>query len=70
MLAIPINSLFKITLYMNTALKVAIISHDIAWEDKDDNLITIAELLHKVDKDTDVVVLPELFSTGFVSSVE
>ncbi len=51
-------------------LKVAIIAHDIAWGDKDENIITVAELLNRVDKDTDVVVLPELFCTGFVSDLE
>lgn len=51
-------------------LKVAVVSHDISWGDKEENFITIAELLNRVDKDTDVVVLPELFSTGFVSSIE
>ena len=51
-------------------LKVAIVAHDIAWGDKEENIITVAELLNRVDKDTDVVVLPELFSTGFVSQLE
>ncbi len=53
-----------------TQLKVAIISHDITWGDKEDNIITVAEHLSKIDPDTDVVVLPELFSTGFVSTTE
>lgn len=51
-------------------LKVAVVSHDISWGDKEENFITIAELLNRVDRDADVVVLPELFSTGFVSSIE
>ena len=55
---------------INAKLKVAVISHDITWGDKDDNIITVAELLNQVAKDTDVVVLPELFSTGFISATE
>ncbi len=51
-------------------MKVAIISHEIAWGDKDENIITIADLLNRVDKDCDLVVLPELFSTGYISSTE
>ena len=51
-------------------MKVAVISHDIAWGDKDENIITIAELLNRVEKDCDLVVLPELFSTGHVADIE
>ncbi len=51
-------------------LKIAIISHDIVWSDKEKNLTTVAELLNHVDNDTDIVVLPELFSTGFISDNE
>lgn len=51
---------------INDKLKVAVISHDIAWGDKEENLICVAELLNRVDKDTDLVILPELFSTGYV----
>ena len=51
-------------------LKIAIVSHNIAWGDKEENIITVAELLNRVDKDTDIVVLPELFSTGFMPSLE
>ena len=51
-------------------LKVAVVSHDIAWGDKEENIISVAELLNRVDKDTDIVVLPELFSTGFMPSLE
>lgn len=51
-------------------MKVAIISHEIAWADKEENIITIAELLNRVDKNCDIVILPELFSTGYLSSTE
>ncbi len=48
-------------------MKIAIIEHDIACGEKEENLITVAERLSRVEKDTDIVVLPELFSTGFIS---
>lgn len=51
-------------------LKIATISHDIVWSDKSENIITVAELLNRVDCDTDIVVLPELFCTGFISTAE
>ena len=41
-------------------LKVAVVSHDIAWGDKEENIISVAELLNRVDKDTDIVVNSEL----------
>lgn len=50
-------------------LKVAIVSNDIAWGDKEENIITVAELLNRVDKDVDLVVLPELFCTGFMPTL-
>lgn len=51
----------------NNNLKVAIIPYDITWGDKEENLLSVAELLRKIDKDTDLVVLPEMFSTGFIT---
>lgn len=51
-------------------MKVAIVSHEIAWADKEENILTIADLLNRVDKNCDLVVLPELFNTGYLSSSE
>lgn len=43
---------------------------DIAWGQKEENLISTAEKLRHVHHDTDVVVLPETFTTGFVRKRE
>ncbi len=51
-------------------LKIAAPRHDIVAADVHENLITAAATLNHVDRDTDVVVLPELFSTGFVANPE
>ena len=51
-------------------LKIAAIAHDVVWADKDENIITVAELLNKVERDTDIVVLPEMFSTGTIFNIE
>lgn len=51
-------------------MKVAIVSHDIAWRDIEENVITVADLLNRVDRDCDIVVLPELFTTGNILSKE
>ena len=47
-------------------LKIAVVQQDIAWADKEENLISTASNLNRVAPDTDLVVLPELFTTGFV----
>lgn len=39
---------------------------DISWGNKEENLISTAEKLRFVHPDTDVVVLPETFTTGYV----
>lgn len=43
---------------------------DIHWEDKEYNLKRVAELMDKVHPETDLVVLPETFSTGFPARVD
>lgn len=48
-------------------LKVSIIPHDIVWGDKTENLLSIEHLLSKIDKNVDVVILPELFTTGLLT---
>lgn len=50
----------------DNVLKVAVIAYDIAWGDKEENLLSVATLLERVEHGTDIVVLPELFSTGYV----
>ena len=49
-------------------LKVAVLPLNITWADIDENLYATSKLLSKVDKDTDIVVLPELFTTGFINT--
>lgn len=52
---------------MENQLKVAIIPLDIAWGDRDENLYNASQIIDRLPKDVDVIVLPELFSTGFVT---
>lgn len=51
-------------------LNVAIISLDIAWCDPDENRYNIEQAVSKLPDDTDLVVLPELFNTGYVNRPE
>lgn len=46
-------------------LHIALFQIDLAWEDPSANLIKIDQLLQGVSKNTDIVFLPEMFSTGF-----
>ncbi len=48
-------------------LQIAAIPLDIALGDKEANLRAVEQAVEGLDPSTDLVVLPELFSTGFVS---
>ena len=46
-------------------LKISIVQTDIAWENKQENLRMLREKLHALRGTTEIVVLPEMLSTGF-----
>lgn len=48
-------------------LKVCLFPMNIAWDDKEKNLKTLEDTLARVHPETDLLVLPETFSTGFPS---
>ena len=49
---------------MRGDLKITIVQADLSWEDKKGNLLHFDQLLQQVDS-TDLILLPEMFSTGF-----
>ena len=49
-------------------LNIALLPMQIAWGDKEKNLATLAEEAANVHPLTDLLVLPEMFSTGFLTS--
>lgn len=51
-------------------LKIAIIQTHIYWEDVDANLAHFSTLLETVKVDSDLIMLPEMFATGFSMSPE
>ncbi len=51
-------------------LKIHYIEFDICWEQPRQNCIFLEEKINKLPKDVDLVVLPEMFATGFTSNVE
>lgn len=52
---------------LNRNLNVSLIELDIAWADRRANLDRLAQLMKTLPDGTDLVVVPELFSTGFIT---
>lgn len=50
---------------MKEQIIVCQVQPDLVWEDKEANLSILEGMLEQVTPDTDLVVLPETFSTGF-----
>jgi len=46
-------------------LKVCLFPMEIFWDDKEANLRTLSEMASQVHPETDLLILPETFSTGF-----
>ena len=50
---------------MDLQLKISLVQTDNTWEDIDANLLSLTKKLKDIDEEVDLIVLPELFSTGF-----
>jgi predicted amidohydrolase len=48
-----------------SSLSITLIQTDLHWEDKEANLQMLEAKINSIDKPSHVVVLPEMFSTGF-----
>lgn len=46
-------------------MRVAVIQSDIAWENPSENRINFEEKINGIQETVDLIVLPEMFSTGF-----
>ena len=55
---------------MDNNLNIAIIQTDIVWESPSENLTILDEKISKIDFSVDLIVLPEMFATGFTLNVE
>ncbi len=51
-------------------IKISLIQADLAWEQTAENLAHFDRLLAQVPQDSEIVVLPEMFSTGFTMAVQ
>ncbi len=55
---------------MKEQLKVSLVQADLVWEDIEANLDLLEGMLVTLERDKDLVVLPETFSTGFTMHAE
>lgn len=46
-------------------LNISLIQYEIAWEDPRENLKKLDKLFQKISDETDLILLPETFTTGF-----
>ena len=49
---------------MADSLKISLVQTQLFWEDKKANLDSLTSLIKNIDN-TDLIVLPEMFTTGF-----
>ena len=50
---------------MQNTLKIAIIQSHLVWEDPEENRKKFTEKINSISDNVDIIVLPELFTTGF-----
>ncbi len=51
-------------------LKITLIQSELHWEDVDANLSMFEEKIWRIGRSTDVIVLPEMFNTGFTMAAQ
>ena len=51
-------------------LKTTLIQSDIYWQDVDANLAMLEEKIWQIEGQTDIIILPEMFNTGFSMDAE
>lgn len=62
---ININLDFDLFYSYLCCMKISIIQPDLSWEDKSGNFQSLGRLLFSLNGKTDLVILPEMFNTGF-----
>lgn len=51
-------------------MKITLLQSDIIWEDKNKNFTRLEGLMKEIPEGTDMVILPEMFNTGFSMNPE
>ncbi len=55
---------------MTTFLKTALLQSPLFWEDPEANRTYFSKVIQTISSDTDLIVLPEMFNTGFTMNPE
>lgn len=55
---------------MASKLNVSCIQTELAWENIDQNLKQFSDKLNQVSEDTELIILPEMFTTGFTMNAQ
>lgn len=55
---------------MQEQLKIAIVQSDLVWESPDQNRLNFADKIEQINQPVDVIVLPEMFTSGFTMNPE
>ena len=50
---------------MQNELKVALIQSNLVWENPEQNRINFAKKIEQISEHVDIIILPEMFTTGF-----
>lgn len=56
--------------YYMRDLTITLLQSDLYWEEIDANLSSFEEKIWQIGRDTDVIVLPEMFTTGFTMNAQ
>jgi omega-amidase len=51
-------------------INISLVQADLVWENTEANLVKFNKLLEQVPQYTEIVILPEMFSTGFTMNVQ
>ena len=55
---------------MSENLKIAVLQVDLVWENPSENRALFSKKIEQINQDIDLIVLPEMFSTGFSMNAE
>lgn len=55
---------------MQDTLKIALIQSSLVWEDPEENRLHFAEKINSITKPVDLILLPEMFTSGFTMNPE
>ena len=55
---------------MQDELKIALIQSDLVWENPSQNRLNFTKKIDSIKEEVDVIILPEMFTTGFTMNAE